>query len=66
MLTSLISKIKKKKLGYLDGTVNTDDHDTTPLLQPSPVQPTFSVVELSDSCPAPLDPNALANSIEKR
>ena len=42
MLTSLVSKIKKTKLRYPDGTVNTDEHDTIPLLQPPPVEPTFS------------------------
>ena len=30
----------------LDGPINADDHNTTPLLGPTPVEPTFSVVEL--------------------
>ena len=52
----------------LDGLVNTNDCDTTPLLR---FKPTYSVVELHQPCLAPLDPkgayaqNISADSTER-
>ena len=57
--TTLLSKVKKIKLGkvdHVDGPVNADDDETTPLLRPTPVEPTSSVVELHHPCLATLDP----------
>ena len=64
--TSLFSKIKKIKIGGmhdLDGPVNTDDHGTTLFLRPTPVEPTYSVVELpKPSDLAAPDPEEVANT----
>ena len=43
-------------LDELDCPVYTGDYDTTPLLRPPQVEPTFSVVELPHPCFAPPDP----------
>ena len=59
--TSLLPKVKKTRLDRmdeLDVPVNTDDDDTTPLIRPPPVEPTFSEVELSH--PGRLEANALS------
>ena len=46
----------RELLDELDCPVYTADYDTTPLLRPPPVEPTFSVVELHHPCLAPPDP----------
>ena len=46
----------RELLDELDCPVYTSDYDTKPLLRPSPVEPTFSVVELHHPCLAPPDP----------
>ena len=43
----------REVLDELDCPVYTGDYDTTPLLNPSPLEPTFSVVELHHPCLAP-------------
>ena len=43
-------------MDHVDGPVNADDNETTPLLRPTPVEPTSSVVELHHPCLATLDP----------
>ena len=50
-------------LDELDCPVNTDDYNTVPLLRPTPVEPTFSVVELPKphDLAAP-DPEEVANT----
>ena len=59
IFTSLLSKVKKIKLGrvdHVDGPVNAGDDETKPLLRPTPVEPTSSVVELHQPCLATLNP----------
>ena len=43
-------------LDELDCPINTDDYNTRPLLRPTPVEPTYSVVEVHHPCLAPSDP----------
>ena len=43
-------------LDELDCPINTDDYNTIPLLRPTPVEPTYSVVEVHHPCLAPSDP----------
>ena len=43
-------------LEELDCPINTDDYNTIPLLRPTPVEPTYSVVEVHHPCLAPSDP----------
>ena len=43
-------------LDELDCPINTDDYNTVPLLRPTPVEPTYSVVEVHHPCLAPSDP----------
>ena len=51
-------------LDELDCPVNTDDYNTIPLRRQTPVEPTFSIVEIHQPCLAPPDPKgAIAQNI---
>ena len=52
----------RELLDELDCPVYTGDYDTTPLLKPPPVEPTFSVVELHHPCLAAPDHTEEANT----
>ena len=49
-------------LDELNCPINTDDYNTMPLLRPTPVEPTYSVVEVHHPCLAPSDPEEVTST----